>query len=175
MGIVLALVQCARSKTLTVGLSEEPGLLGRARMVNYDGITALLLQVVPELGPKYLQFVIEKERTRGVGDLPPDIVCAEMLVPFLGKLLAGTPTDGAKMLVSRIFAFLEQLSVSSDEEIRLLVEQSVCRRLVDDHGAHRPALPFMGPNMREIVEAMVGAKRILNNPQGRPPGAAPKA
>jgi len=143
-------------------------------MIEYEGITGLLLQVVPELGPSYLRFLVERERTHDPGDAPPDAVFEEMLVPYLRTLLADKPPTAAKMLASRIFAFLEQLSVATDDEIQRLVDVSICRRLVDDEGTHRLALPFMGPNTRELVDVAIGARQVGTR-SSTPPGVKPEA
>ena len=141
-------------------------------MVEYEGITALLLQVVPELGPKYLQFIVEREQSGEIAEASPSEVFEEMLVPFVIQLVSNKPTDAAKSLASRIFAFLEQLSISTDDEIRRLIERSICLRLVDDRGTQRSVRPFMGPNIREKIDAALTVRRVGTESTG-PAGSTP--
>ena len=103
------------------------------RPVRYADLNRELLERVPEIFQGYAQL-----KAMWDGDEPgPHILYEDLLVPFLTTLLS----TGGEIALVTVFAFLEELAESNDQEVRNVLGRFRARRsksTTDDLGHSSP-------------------------------------
>jgi hypothetical protein len=117
--------------------------------MNYPELNSQLLARVPEVFGGYAEL-----KAMWDGDEPgPHVLYEDVLVPYLIKLLQ---RQEAEIALLSAFAFLEELAVSEDSEVRNVLGASVLEALNEDQGIRAAAREYMGPSTKRLAEEIEG-------------------
>ena len=119
------------------------------RPVRYADLNRELLERVPEIFQGYAQL-----KAMWDGDEPgPHILYEDLLVPFLTTLLS----TGGEIALVTVFAFLEELAESNDQEVRNVLGASVLEGLSQLPTIWATARQYMGPSTKQLADDIENA------------------
>lgn len=122
-------------------------------------LSELLLERVPEL-----TGLLEREAAfwgqHGISSLGPDTIFSTVLAPFVIELLK-CDDENADDILRRVFALLEELAHSDDDDALSAVDVSFGEELIAETAALNSAKKFMGPRLRATFELMLSRRDSL--------------
>ena len=142
-------------------------------MNSYSDIVDDLLNEFPEIGRQYaeeldwLRETFQGQETKGQTLYFDGCFC-----DYIGRLLQNEGRDNGE--IEKVFAFLEEMAVSQDGEVRNLLQVTVLEYLRSWALLQRRGEKHMGPETKKLFE---GVKEYLREPTQplpdplrRPPG-----
>jgi hypothetical protein len=123
-------------------------LWGRGRTsadVAYEQANSMLVEALPELGAA-VQQALHDARPEEPG---PHTLYDEALNPYIARLL--DKTQETEEALTRVFAFVERLSESTDKNVREVVTDTILAALEREPRLAR-ARPYMGPATRRLLK-----------------------
>lgn len=127
-------------------------------ILDYNSVTRVMLEVLPELADRY---AVEEQRDAKVGGQPtPYGVFWFVLEPFLNERL-----DSGKdpALLRRVFDFFEAMARSPDIEVANLLQVEILETLVGEPVRLRTAWKYMGEETRKLARETARTYRCEAN------------
>lgn len=114
--------------------------------MEYDALNSELIERIPDTFGGYAEL-----RAMWDGDEPgPHVVYGDVLVPYALAQLALGPS----VACAELFNFLEEMALSSDQNIRDVLGASVLEALLSEPEAWVVAKQLMGPATLELAQLM---------------------
>lgn len=113
--------------------------------LTYKNAHLKMLEAIPELKEKY------DEEIRWWGNEKPGqhIIFGDVFTDFMIALLKSSENE---VLLKRMFAFLEKMATSSNEDVVNVATVTVCEDLAGDPTWLTKARQYMGPETRKISD-----------------------
>ncbi|MDQ0087494.1 hypothetical protein J2T12_000888 [Paenibacillus anaericanus] len=109
--------------------------------MEYNNVVQIMLEAIPEITPMY-----EKELDWW-DEILPHIVFGDVLSPYIITLLR---ESNPEQTLEKVFDFLEQMAISSDERVQEVLAVTVLEQLGDDPLILEKARQYMGCETKKM-------------------------
>lgn len=111
--------------------------------MDYNNVVQKMLKAIPEVTPMY-----EKELDWW-DEILPHIVFGDVVNPYIIRLLR---EGNAEQIVQKVFNFLEQMAICSDERVQEILAVTVLEQLGDDPTILGVARQYMGHETKKMSD-----------------------
>lgn len=130
-------------------------------MYSYSGIVNDLLKEFPEISENYAEEIAWiKDTFKGQETRGQTIYFDRCFCDYIGRLLVNECQDNTK--IKKVFAFLEDMAVSEDQEVRNLLQVTVLEYLRSWYLLQNKSEKFMLPETKKIFDCV---KSYLQEPE----------